>query len=71
MDHHYFEFSLHLCNGQLFIHSLLLGGKQYLWDVDVKENMGESLEPTHPIFFSIFQIDLPSIVFLPVFLILD
>lgn len=40
------ELALHLCDGQLLIQTLLFSREEDLGDVDVEEDMRESLEPS-------------------------
>jgi hypothetical protein len=44
-DH--FELALHLGYGQFLIETLLFSSEEDLGDVDVEEDMGESLEPPY------------------------
>ena len=45
VNDHNFELALHLRNGELLVHTLLLGRQQNLRHVDVQEDMRQSLKP--------------------------
>lgn len=46
VDDDYLKLSLHLSNGQFFVKSLFFSSEEDLGDVYIKEDMGETLEPS-------------------------
>ena len=61
LQHHELELALHLCDGQLFVHSICCCQDQELPQASDQEALSEPEEPFSPVLFRFHEIYLPSV----------